>query len=270
MTSGLNVQVQKKLFAPTGALALQVAFTMQPGERLAIIGSSGSGKTTLLRMLAGLVAPDSGHILFNSQPWFDAAKKINLPPQKRRVGLMFQEYALFPNRTVRQNLEYALQRGQSRSIVEELVQMVELGELVNRYPNALSGGQQQRVALARALVTQPEILLLDEPLSALDAAMRERLQDYILTIQEKFQLSIIWVTHEAAEVAKVANRVLQLENGRLTELDVRPQQELKGKIHSIQTEDNQQFITIKLDEPASRASFSDNQKVLIQLKKSAE
>ena len=144
----LEVQIQKKLVSAIGKLILDLSFEMQSGERLAIVGASGSGKTTMLRMLAGLLTPDSGNIYWNKQAWFDQAKNINLPPQKRNAGLLFQEYALFPNQTVRQNLEYALKKGHSKSIVEELLQVMELEGVALRLPQMLSGGQQQRVAFS--------------------------------------------------------------------------------------------------------------------------
>ncbi|MFN7119569.1 MAG: sulfate/molybdate ABC transporter ATP-binding protein [Saprospiraceae bacterium] len=235
------------MFSSTGELTLQLDLQVQAGERIAILGPSGSGKTTLLRMLAGLTKPDSGHIIFNTQIWFDAAKKINRPPQQRRVGLMFQEYALFPNMTVRQNLEYAAQKPH-KQVVKELIDIVELNELVDRYPNTLSGGQQQRVALARALAAEPQLLLLDEPLSALDADMRERLQQYIITLQHKYQLTTIWVTHSEEEVRKVAQRVLLLQNGMLTEQSFGlKSEEYYGIIQHVKQKENQQLVTIVLN-----------------------
>lgn len=244
----LEVQIQKTLASAIGELVLEIAFAMQSGERLAIVGASGSGKTTILRMLAGLLTPDSGHLHWNKQAWFDHTKKINLPPQKRNAGLLFQEYALFPNQTVRQNLQYALKKGQAKSIVEELLQVMELEGVALRLPQMLSGGQQQRVALARALVAQPSLLLLDEPLSALDAPMREKLQDYILKLHDQYHLTTIWVTHNLEEVARIAHRVLLLENGKLTEqaLKTKPK-EMEGTIQSTELQANQQLVTILLD-----------------------
>ncbi len=260
----LEVQIQKKLVSAIGKLILDLSFEMQSGERLAIVGASGSGKTTILRMLAGLLTPDSGNIYWNKQAWFDQAKNINLPPQKRNAGLLFQEYALFPNQTVRQNLEYALKKGQSKSIVEELLQVMELEGVALRLPQMLSGGQQQRVALARALVAQPSLLLLDEPLSALDAPMREKLQDYILKLHKQYQLTIIWVTHNLEEVAKIAHRVLLLENGKLVEQPLKTKPEgISGVVESIQWKENQQVVRIFLD---SEEALSVGKKVIIHSK----
>ncbi|MDZ4378071.1 MAG: ABC transporter ATP-binding protein, partial [Xanthomonadaceae bacterium] len=146
------------------------------GETVAIVGASGAGKSTLLRMLAGLSQPNSGRIVVDGEPWFDSAKKINLPPQQRAIGFVFQDYALFSNLTVRQNVAYAADKGQASWVVR-LLAMTGLTELQDSLPARLSGGQKQRVALARALARKPKLLLLDEPLSALDGALRAQLQD---------------------------------------------------------------------------------------------
>jgi molybdate transport system ATP-binding protein len=258
----LTVQAEKKLVSTFGELHLQIDLRVQTGERLAIVGASGSGKTTLLRMLAGLTRPDAGQIIFNNQVWFESSKKINLPPQQRSVGLLFQEYALFPNLTVRQNLEYALAKKQSKAIVEELLETVELQNLANRLPHTLSGGQQQRVALARTLVVQPQLLLLDEPLSALDAPLREKLQDFVVKMQEKYQPTLIWVTHNAEEVAKVANRVLMLEDSVLVESPVLPQfKGIPGIIQAVQPLNNQQVITVVVNQ--NEASFQIAEKIIL-------
>ena len=262
----LEVRLQKQLLSVAGMLSLQLSFSVRQGERLAIIGASGSGKTTLLRMIAGLLKPDEGTIQFHNQCWLDSEKSINLPPQQRKVGFMFQEYALFPNMTVQQNLEFALQKKQPKNVVQELMQVMELEGLAARFPRTLSGGQQQRVALARAMVAQPQLLLLDEPLSALDAPMREKLQDYILKVHEKYSLTTIWVTHNAAEVAKIAHRVLLLENGVLFEQPVQSMPvEIPGIIKSIQDIDNQKIASILLS--SNEPELNPNENVFI-IKKS--
>lgn len=213
----LNVEVQKKLLFAEGEMMLDVVMQLAAGELVALTGPSGSGKTTLLRMIAGLAKPERGRIAFAAKVWFDQQKKVNLSPQRRNVGIVFQEYALFPNMTVRKNLAYALQPGHDPSIVEELIRIMELEALTDRYPSTLSGGQQQRVALARALVNQPGVLLLDEPLSALDTRTRTRLQDYILKLHQKFNPTIILVSHDVREIVKMANRVFTLNEGKISE-----------------------------------------------------
>jgi molybdate transport system ATP-binding protein len=192
-----------------------VALQVEEGEFLALFGRSGAGKTTLLRCLAGLAAPDAGHIRVSGESWLDSQRNINLPPQRRRVGFVFQDYALFPNMSVRGNLEFAQPPRADKRRVAELVEMMDLGELQQRKPATLSGGQQQRVALARALASEPRLLLLDEPLSALDQQTRARLQDEILRLQRHFGLTTLLVSHDVGEVYKLSNRVAIIENGRV-------------------------------------------------------
>ena len=165
-------------------------------------------------MIAGLLNPDRGILTVNGQTWFDSGKKINLIPQKRKVGFVFQDYALFPHMTVFKNLEYAANKS-NETLVDELVELMELGNLVNRRPSTLSGGQQQRVALARALAQQPEILLLDEPLAALDYRIRLKLQDYLLKIHREYGLTTFLVSHDISEINKLSDLVLVLDQGRI-------------------------------------------------------
>ncbi len=211
----ISIVLHKLLASPAGKMDLQVNIALTPGEFLAITGPSGSGKTTLLRLLAGLARPDSGRIDFNGETWLDTRRGIDLSPQRRRVGLVFQDYALFPNMTVRSNLEYALARGEPPGLIDELIAIMEIGELMDRLPGKLSGGQQQRVALARSLVRRPRLLLLDEPLSALDTDMRSKLQDYILRVHRRYELTTILISHDFGEILKMADRVIRLEEGQV-------------------------------------------------------
>jgi len=180
-----------------------------------LYGVSGAGKTTLLRMLAGLDQPDDGFIGVDEETWFDRRQGVCLSPQKRSIGLVFQNYALFPSMTVRRNLEFAAGRRKDPR-VDMLLEMVGLEELQYRYPEGLSGGQQQRVALARALIRHPKILLLDEPLSALDEETREKLQEKILGLHKQLGLTSILVSHDRLEILRMADRILAIHEGRLT------------------------------------------------------
>ena len=211
----IATEIYQPLRTASGDAALDIVFTLGSGELVAFSGPSGSGKTTLLRILAGLLQPQRGKIRFFDQTWLDTVQHINLRPQERQAGIVFQDYALFPNMNVRQNLEYALQRGQDKTVIDELVAIMELEALLRQFPYQLSGGQQQRVALARALVRRPALLLLDEPLSALDSDLRARLQDYILEVHRLFKLTTILVSHDFQEIRKMADRMFRLENGRI-------------------------------------------------------
>ncbi|HMG89561.1 MAG TPA: ATP-binding cassette domain-containing protein [Chryseolinea sp.] len=211
----IEINVNRKLFGANGELNLTLDTTIRQGEFVTIYGPSGAGKTSVLRMLAGLLKPDAGLIKFDGNVWFDSSKGIHRRPQLRNIGLVFQDYSLFPNMTVRGNLEFALQKGQSSAIVDDLLELTELGNLADKNPAILSGGQKQRVALARALVRKPNLLLLDEPLSALDSVMQSKLQDYLLQVHEQFKLTTILVSHDINEVMKMSKRVLILENGRV-------------------------------------------------------
>ena len=209
------LNLHKTLQSAQGTMSLQLEMTVQKGQFVTLFGESGAGKTSTLRMLSGLMDPDKGHITVNGTTWFDKDRKINLRPRQRHIGYVFQDYALFPNMTVRQNLEFALDKNQPRTIVDDLVDTVELRELQHRKPDTLSGGQKQRVALARALVRQPEILLLDEPLSALDSAMRQKLQQYILEVHRKYELTTILISHDVGEILKLSDRVYEIQHGRI-------------------------------------------------------
>ncbi len=210
----IELNISKKLQGAQGEFALELGFSVAPGEVVTLFGESGAGKTTLLRCLAGLADPDSGHIRVQGETWFDGRNR--LPVQSRRVGYMFQDYALFPHMSVRGNIEFALRRGASRQRASELIEMMDLGGLQHRKPHTLSGGQQQRVALARTLAAEPQLLLLDEPFSALDHETRLRLQDEVLRLQRHFGLTTVLVSHDVSEVYKLSRRVLVIEQGRIT------------------------------------------------------
>lgn len=211
----IRAQLRKSLHGAHGDFELDVTLRVAEGEFLALYGPSGVGKTTLLRCLAGLETPEWGSLVVAGETWLDTASGLRLAPQQRRVGYMFQDYALFPNMTVRENLEFALRKGAGYKRVEALLSLMDLGQLQLRKPATLSGGQKQRVALARALASEPRLLLLDEPFSALDPEIRHRLQDEILRLQRHFGVTAIIVSHDVGEVYKLAQRVMVLEAGRV-------------------------------------------------------
>ncbi|NTV93188.1 MAG: ABC transporter ATP-binding protein [Chlorobiaceae bacterium] len=208
------LSVTKTLSGAEGPFELSLDLSLQPETLHTLYGSSGSGKTTILRIIAGLTQPDSGHIEVNGKVWLDSSARINLPPQKRKVGFVFQDYALFPAMTIRENLLFA-QRTKNEQKVNELLDLTGLAALHNRYPATLSGGQQQRVALARAILREPDILLLDEPLSALDQNTRLKLQNEIMTFHKRFRLTTILVSHDKQEVFKLSDRITVIDRGRI-------------------------------------------------------
>ncbi len=210
----ISLDLHKKLGTANGSMALHVQTEVPKGSFVTLYGPSGAGKTSTLRMLAGLLKPDKGSLIVNKVAWYDASRKINLRPQKRQIGYVFQDYALFPHMSVRKNLEYGHDAASGISI-DELLGLMELNMLANRKPQTLSGGQQQRVALARALAQQPEILLLDEPLAALDYKFRLKLQDYLYRIHREFNLTTIMVSHDISEITRLSDLVLVIDQGRI-------------------------------------------------------
>ncbi|HRW99935.1 MAG TPA: ATP-binding cassette domain-containing protein, partial [Cyclobacteriaceae bacterium] len=210
----MRLRLAKDLRGVSGILKINIDLEIEAGKLVTLYGESGVGKTSILRMISGLLQPDEGLIQVGDATWFDSSKKINSKPQKRDVGLVFQDYALFPNMTIRENLEFATDKDDP--VIDELLSLMELEDLQDRKSDTLSGGQKQRVALARALVRKPKLLLLDEPLSALDRKMRAKLQEYILSVHRKFELTTILVSHETTEIFKLSDEVLVLKEGSIT------------------------------------------------------
>ncbi len=214
----IEIDIRKKLQSARGEFMLEIQLSIHPSEFVTLFGQSGAGKSTLLRCLSGLEAPDAGFIRVNGASWYDSKNGIMLPARLRRVGYMFQEYALFPNMSVRGNLEFALRKKADRKRVDELIELMGLGELQHRKPATLSGGQKQRVALARAMASEPGLLLLDEPFSALDHDTSIRLQAEVLRLQQHFGITSIMVSHDMGEVYRLSHRVAVLEEGRVARL----------------------------------------------------
>ncbi|SHI20071.1 ATP-binding cassette domain-containing protein [Desulfosporosinus lacus] len=213
----LKAFFQKKL--PT--FELEIEFSLNNGI-LALVGPSGAGKTTILQCVAGLQAPSSGEININDKIVFSSEQGVNIPIRKRRIGYVFQDYALFPHMTVEKNVMYG--KPQKGSIpnkvltVSNVLEMLKIEHLRNRYPNQISGGEKQRVALARALMTEPELLLLDEPLSALDQDTRSTLQQELLKLQVQWQIPFILVTHDLQEAEMLGDQIIKLDHGKQEEL----------------------------------------------------
>lgn len=212
----LQIRNIHKTFGDFSALR-DISFDIMKNEFVCLLGPSGCGKTTLLRIIAGLEEPDSGSMMK------DGSEMLHLPPAQREFGIVFQSYALFPNLTALQNVEYGLKnkklpRAEQKSRAEEALKMVDLEHIQKKYPAQLSGGQQQRVALARAIALSPKFLLLDEPLSALDAKVREKLRHEIKSIQHKLGITTIMVTHDQEEALTMADKVVVMNNAEVIQV----------------------------------------------------
>jgi len=210
----------------------QINFTIQQGEFITLLGPSGCGKSTLLRSLAGLYPLDSGEV------WLDNKNITSLKPQQRDIGMVFQSYALFPNLTVQENIAFGLKMKKLPSSkiqrqVAEIIELVELGGKERAYPQQLSGGQKQRVALARALVVKPQLLLLDEPLSALDAPIRKNLRQQIKSIQKELNLTTLFVTHDQEEAMTLSDRIFLMNKGKIVQ---------QGSAEHIYTQPGNEFV----------------------------
>lgn len=205
----IEININKLLHGSNGEMNLDVSLQINKGEFIALSGLSGSGKTTLLRILAGLES-SNGTLKIDNETWLD--NKFCLAPQKREIGFVFQDYALFPNFSVMENLLYVKK---DKELANKLLQMTEMEELKNRFPSTLSGGQKQRVSLCRALMNRPKLLLMDEPLSALDPNMRTKLQSEILTLHKEFETTTIMVSHDPSEMYRLASRVVVLNQGKI-------------------------------------------------------
>lgn len=205
----IEIKINKPLHGSNGAMNLDIDLNMNKGEFVALSGLSGSGKTTLLRILAGLENA-TGTLKIDNEYWLN--EKYSKDSQKRDIGFVFQDYALFPNFTVLQNLLYVKK---DKELAKHLLDMTDMYELKDRYPNSLSGGQKQRVSLCRALMNKPKLLLMDEPLSALDPQMRTKLQNEILTLHKEFNTTTIMVSHDPSEMYRLASRVLVLDYGKI-------------------------------------------------------
>ncbi|MCU5772652.1 ABC transporter ATP-binding protein [Erwiniaceae bacterium BAC15a-03b] len=213
--SYLNVKQLNKSYGPTQIFE-QIDFSADKGEFVTLLGPSGCGKSTLLRCLAGLTSVDSGEIQIEGEDI------VPLAPQQRAIGMVFQSYALFPNMTVEGNVAFGLKMqkmpaSEIRQRVAEALALVELNDFARRYPHQLSGGQSQRVALARSLVTRPRLLLLDEPLSALDARIRRHLRDQIRRIQRELNLTTLFVTHDQEEALTLSDRIVLMNRGKIVQ-----------------------------------------------------
>lgn len=221
----ISIDIATTLHENEGRMDLEIQLEIQEGEFLALSGVSGSGKTTLLRILAGL-EDARGRIEVAGVLWLDA--KTKLAVQKRDIGFVCQEYALFEHMSVQENLLYV---AQDKALAEELLELTELSQLKDKKASRLSGGQKQRLALCRAMMSRPKLLLLDEPLSALDIDMRTKLQEELLVLHKRFAMTILMVSHDPAEIYRLAQRVIVLEEGKIIK-DTHPRDIFMQKRHT--------------------------------------
>lgn len=220
----IQVDVEKELVSHGRAFRLKAAFTSEE-QSVVLFGPSGSGKTLTLQSVAGLVAPDAGRIALNGRVLFDSKTGINVPSRDRRVGYLFQDYALFPHLSVAENVGFCLKKRfgwrlskQDRHRIEGLLETFGISHLARSLPHDLSGGQRQRVALARALFCTPDILLLDEPFSALDTLLRDKLRKELSDIQNRFNIPVIMITHDPEDVDFFAETLVMYDAGSITEI----------------------------------------------------
>ncbi|TGK88255.1 ATP-binding cassette domain-containing protein [Leptospira bourretii] len=213
----IKVNIQKK-FSSRDQKTIELKFECEIPlhQSNSLFGPSGAGKTTFLKMLTGLVKPDLGSIVADGQVWFDSEKNINLPIVSRSIGYLFQESSLFPNMNVRENLEFAFQKGkEDKNFLQRLMTTAEIDNLLNHKVEGLSGGQKQRVALVRSLIQKPKFLFLDEPFSSLDQRIRSQLVSLVESLQKQYQMTAILISHEIPEVIKLTKKVYMISNGEI-------------------------------------------------------
>ncbi len=219
--SGLSARFDKRL-SPAFRVSADLSVPADGFSVTVLFGPSGSGKTTILRCVAGLERPDAGRIAFGEETWFDAARRVDEAPGRRRIGFLPQDYSLFPHFTVAGNVGYGLRRlarSERRSRVSEILERFDLTALAGSHPGRISGGEQQRVALARALVVRPRLLLLDEPLSALDAPLRERLRPELRRALSGSGAPVLLVTHDRLDAISLADRVAVVDGGQILQME---------------------------------------------------
>ena len=264
----VEIRIDKTLISSEGEFNLNLELSVGSGEFISLFGPSGAGKTTLLRLLAGLDKPEHGFIKVNGSTWLDTQNKLFVKANDRSVGLVFQDYALFPNMTVRENINYGLRKDSDNDFLNGVIELMDIKPLLERKPTTLSGGQSQRVALARTLVTRPKLLLLDEPMAALDPELRQRIQDYLLLAHDRYNLTTIMVSHDIGEIFKLSDRVIKLDAGKVTQ-DGKPSEiffnkeatgrfQFTGEILNISHEDVVYIITVLIGQQVVKVIAEEN------------
>lgn len=214
MSDKLNINIKKSL----GAFTVEVKQSLSLEGITALFGPSGAGKSSLLKLIAGFETPDAGHLSLKDKIWFDSADKINMPPHKRNIGYMFQDGRLFPHMNVRQNLEFAAARAARKISMDQVISAFAVTDLLDHSPTSLSGGERRRVALSRTVLTAPDVLLLDEPLTGLDRARKREILPFIERLPRDFNIPCLYVTHDIEEVSRLANKVMVMSEGQVSAL----------------------------------------------------
>jgi molybdate transport system ATP-binding protein len=213
----VRVDIRKTLRSSDREFRLEASFSAEH-DRIVVFGPSGSGKSITMQCIAGLLRPDAGRIEIGDRVLFDAQAGIDVPPQSRNVGFVFQDYALFPHLSVEKNVGFGLKNsGDAAARITQFLELFELTPLARSLPHSLSGGQRQRVALARALIRQPDLLLLDEPLSALDPLLRERMRNELAQTQRRFSVPMLLITHDPADIETFAENLVIFDHGRVAQ-----------------------------------------------------
>ena len=272
----IKINIRKKLISDENPLIIDINTDIEKQSFVGLFGKSGAGKTSILKILIGVMNPDEGEILIDNKVIFSSAKKINIPTQKRGIGMVFQDYALFPHLNVYKNIGFGLKNKKNKNAVNEIIELMELKNIYHLYPHQLSGGQKQRVALARAIICNDnKILLLDEPLSALDNETREKLQNEIINWHKYFNLTTILVSHNINEMYKLSNRILKIQNGKI-QRDFKIDNALKNislnaKIIDIEEENNMQIIKFEVKnrefkiQNSGKEKFSIGENIIIEM-----
>ena len=275
----IKISIEKAIPAIQYKQPLRVNLEIRSGEFVVIYGKSGVGKTSLLRMIAGLLKPDQGIIEVNQQFWFNHSSKVNVPIQKRHLGFVFQDLALFPNMTVMENLLYAANNPKDRNYLQRLLTITDMQALSNRKPASLSGGQQQRLAIIRALASKPSLLLLDEPFSSLDYPLAQQLRTELKVLQAELKFTTLLVSHDPNDIYGEADQLVEIKNGNAYQLRGTPQDpnqpknKLIGKIIQvypfqsaflIEITVNQEILKIPTD-PQTAQHYHPDQQILITI-----
>lgn len=212
----IKIQIYKEFFKSANQFYIDVDFSLKKGSFNALFGDSGSGKTTILNIISGIKYADRGRISISDEVWLDTDKKINLPVNRRNIGVVFQNSVLFPHLTVYENILFSKNKNDSLDLMNELIELFSIADLLNHSPDILSGGQKQKVAIVRALIRNPDLLLLDEPFSAIDTDQRREIQDSLLVAHQKLKFTALVISHDIEEVVRLSENIFMLDKGKIT------------------------------------------------------